>query len=467
MINKTYKIINNKFSRFFKFVFFIRYIFVIFFIALVIFLSVPHFFDYKKRENIIKFYLLKHYSLEIEKLKTISYKPLPTPHLIIDDLEMNFFSEQIDLKTNKLYIYPKLFSIYNFNKFQIRKIKLFENKIQTNLNYFNILMKEIINLKNKFYFKNLKIIFKEKDENILNLNEINFTNYGYKKNIILGEIFNQKFKVNLKDNLKDISFKLLNTGIYFQLNFLDNLSEPYSKGGLKGRVLDSNIKLNFDLKENNIRISNLFFRDKNLSIDAKGNLFFKPFFQLNLSSKVNSININILKNLNLEYYLSLKDLIKKFNSEISISFKSKKFGGNLIDDLNIKTSTAYGRLNFSKNIKISKSNFNCKGNTNLVEDYPILNFKCQLYSLDKKELLKKFKIDYKIKNEKINLIVIGNLNVLNNKINFDSITTDSGYKASKEDVKYFKSTFENLLFDKSFINIFELSKIKKLILEIS
>ena len=44
--------------------------------------------------------------------------------------------------------------------------------------------------------------------------------------------------------------------------------------------------LSFDLKENNIRISNLFFRDKNLSIDAKGNLFFKPFFQLNLSSKL-------------------------------------------------------------------------------------------------------------------------------------------------------------------------------------
>ena len=467
MINKIYKIINIKFYRFFKFVFFIRYIFVIFFIALVIFLSVPHLFDYKKRENIIKFYLLKHYSLEIEKLKTISYKPLPTPHLIIDDLEMNFYSDQVNLKTNKLYIYPKLFSIYNFNKFQIRKIKLFENKIQTNLNYFNILMKEIINLKNKFYFKDLKIIIEEKDENILNLNEINFTNYGYKKNIILGKIFNQKFKINIEDNLKDISFKLLNTGIYFQLNFLDNLSEPYSKGSLKGKVLVSNIKLNFDLKENYIKINNLFFRDKNLSIDAKGNLILKPFFKLNLSSKVNNVNTNILKNFDLEYYLSLKDLIKKFNSEINIFFKSKKFGGNLIDDLNIKTSTAYGRLNFTKNIKILKSNFNCKGNTNLVEEYPILNFKCQLYSLDKKELLKKFKINYKTKNEKINLIVIGNLNVLNNKINFDSITTDSGYKASKEDIKYFKYTFENLLFDKSFINIFELSKIKKLILEIS
>ena len=101
-----------------------------------------------------------------------------------------------------------------------------------------------------------------------------------------------------------------------------------------------------------------------------------------------------------------------------------------------------------------------------MEAYPILNFKCLINSPDKKELLKKFKIDYKIKNEKINLIINGNLNILSNKINFDKIESDSGYKASKEDIKYFKSTFENILFNKTFLNIFELAKIKRFILEI-
>ena len=202
MINKIYKNINNKFSRFFKFIFLIRYIFIIFFIDLVIFLSIPHFFDYKKRENIIKLYLLQNYNLEIQKLKSINYKSLPSPHLIIDELDMNFHSDEIDFKTNKLLIYPKLFSIYNFNNFKVRKIKLFKNKVKTNFNNLILFTKEVLNLKNKLLFQNLIIIIEEKNENVLNLERINFKNYGYKKNIILGEIFNQKFKINFKENLK-------------------------------------------------------------------------------------------------------------------------------------------------------------------------------------------------------------------------------------------------------------------------
>ena len=122
MINKIYKNINNKFSRFFKFIFLIRYIFIIFFIASVIFLSVPHFFDYKKRENIIKLYLLQNYNLEIQKLKSINYKSLPSPHLIIDELDMNFHSDEIDFKTNKLLISMLFF-------FELKSILIFELNI--------------------------------------------------------------------------------------------------------------------------------------------------------------------------------------------------------------------------------------------------------------------------------------------------------------------------------------------------
>ena len=41
------------------------------------------------------------------------------------------------------------------------------------------------------------------------------------------------------------------------------------------------------------------------------------------------------------------------------------------------------------------------------------------------------------------------------------------YEASKEDLKYFKDTFENILFDKNFISIFNYNKIAEFILEIS
>mgnify|MGYP003324849591 CR=1 FL=1 len=37
----------------------------------------------------------------------------------------------------------------------------------------------------------------------------------------------------------------------------------------------------------------------------------------------------------------------------------------------------------------------------------------------------------------------GNLNILNRKINFKDISINENYKASNEDLKYFKESFEN------------------------
>ena len=104
---------------------------------------------------------------------------------------------------------------------------------------------------------------------------------------------------------------------------------------------------------------------------------------------------------------------------------------------------------------------------NLIEEYPILYFNCSITSEDKKMFLKQFKINYKNKNEILKLNVEGNINILNNKINFENITMNQSYKASKEDLKYFKQSFENIIFDKNFLNIFNLKKIKDFILEIS
>ena len=44
---------------------------------------------------------------------------------------------------------------------------------------------------------------------------------------------------------------------------------------------------------------------------------------------------------------------------------------------------------------------------------------------------------------------------------------NKNYEASTEDLKYFKDSFENILFNESFLEIFNLKKIKEFILEIS
>ena len=95
--------------------------------------------------------------------------------------------------------------------------------------------------------------------------------------------------------------------------------------------------------------------------------------------------------------LKFNNFIKKINSKNEINFKSKKFSNNFIDQLNLKINSAYGRLNYSKKILISDDIFECNGDINLLEDYPILFFDCNIISYDKKKLLKKFSIKNKKK----------------------------------------------------------------------
>ena len=44
---------------------------------------------------------------------------------------------------------------------------------------------------------------------------------------------------------------------------------------------------------------------------------------------------------------------------------------------------------------------------------------------------------------------------------------NKNYEASAEDLKYFKITYEKIIFDINFVDMFNIKKIKKFILEIS
>ena len=174
MINKFKKIINNKFSRFFKFIFFLRYLLAIFFFSIVLFLFIPQFFDYKKKEKNLVSFLSKYYGLEIQELNNIKFKSLPTPHLEIDNVIIKVKSNNKFLNTKKLIIYPRILSIYNFNNFLARKVKLETSDIQTNLPNLKALIKNIFSLENKVSFQDLNIEIKEDNKHIMDLKKNKF-----------------------------------------------------------------------------------------------------------------------------------------------------------------------------------------------------------------------------------------------------------------------------------------------------
>ncbi len=466
MINKIYKTIHNRFSIFFKFVFFIRYLFAVFFVATLLFLIIPYFFDYKKKEILISGQLFQSYGLKINEIETIKYQPFPTPHLRLINSSGNLLLKDIDIKINNLILYPSLSSIYNSSNFQIDKIKLNKSRVEIDANQIKGLFKKLLSLENKIFLNDLNLKIQNDEINLVNLKSINFKNYGFKRNIIDGEIFDRGFKIKISDKHKNFNFKLSNTGVSAEVDFENFEEGSVKKGKLKSKLLNSNVKLNFIYDNNSIKFDDLFFRDRRLSFDGSGNLKINPFFEIILNSNIRNFKSEIFSNLDLSKFFTMKDLIKKLNSQININYKARKFSNNLINDISLKTKLEIGRLSVSKIISIVDSNAICKGELNLLEDFPILDFDCSFVSPDKRKFLKKLDINYKSKNEPFNISIRGKLNILKNKVNFNYIKTNN-YEASAEDLKYYKNIFENSFFEKNSLMNFNKENLKKFILEIS
>ena len=467
MINKIYKRIHNKYSTLFRFLFFLRYLFVIFLLSAVLFLFSPHMFDLKKKDELIKNYLLENYGLTLSHYENIKYNSLLKPNFEIQNAYIGINQSTILIKVASLIIHPKLYSIYDFDNLEVNEIFLDKNEILLSDSDLKVLIDYIYDLKNKITFNNLNIKIERNNEHLIYLKKIYISNHGYNKNKIKGEIFNKKFEISINDDQKKINFELLKTGIIADINFNEIKNESKFSGVFKASLLNSKIKFNFDYDDKKLNIYNSYFRNKNLSFNNKSTIALSPFFSLNSFLQIEDINIKLLENININEILTLKDLIKKLNIKNEIIFKSKKLSKNLIDNLNLNINLAYGKLAYSKKISISENFFSCDGDINLLEEYPILYFDCSITSNDKKKLLNKLSIKYKNKNELFKLNVIGNINVLNNKINFKKIIMNKDYEASKEDLNYYKQSFESILFDKDFISIFNLDNIKDFILEVS
>ena len=465
MINKFYKRIHNKYLGIFKSIFFLKYLIVVFFIFLSLFLIIPKFFDYDKKKANLEKYLLKNYSFEIEEISNIKYKIFPIPFLELEDVVFKINSNDKFFKFKKILITPKITNIYNYDNFSANKVILQEAQINIDIKKIDLLKKFISQIK-KFKLKNVNVIISNKGKPILNLQRINFSNYGYKKNEINGEVFEKEFIVNFKNNFDKLDFKLIKAGVNIEIIFNDKNDNDKFSGKLKGEVLNSNLKLDFIYDKKKLKINNFFFRNRNLSFDNQTNYTYEPFLNVITSTNIKDFNPKLIDKINLDYLLKFKEVIKKINAANKINFKSSRYSKNLIDNINLDTSLTYGRLTFSKKIIIFNSNLVCDGETNLLEEYPILYFKCLLTSQDKKKLLKKFGVKYKNKNEKLSFQIDGRINLIKNQINFERIESES-YSFPKNDLKYIKDLFEATVLNKGVFKTFQKEKIKNFILQIS
>ena len=134
----------------------------------------------------------------------------------------------MNLVSQRLTIYPKLLSIYNYDNFDVRKIILENNQIELSFNNLPSLIK-IFKINKKLSFNNSNLNIKEDDKSIIYFKKINFSNYGYNKNIINGELFGRDFKISFRDNFSKINFDLLKTGISATLNVFEKAIHQFLK----------------------------------------------------------------------------------------------------------------------------------------------------------------------------------------------------------------------------------------------
>ena len=461
MFNKFLKTIHNKYSRFFKFIFLLRYLIAIFLVSSVLFLTIPIFLNHEKKIELIKNYLIENYDFEINDYENIKYKAFPLPSLELKKTQIKFLKSKANFNVNYLKVYPKIFSIYNLNHFEAKKIIFEGNDANLKASNFYIFFEQLSKQIKKISIIDLNLKIFNDDKLILRLEKIFFSNFGNKKNSIEGKIFGKKFKAELGDSLKSIKFKLLNSGISVDLE----LDKKIKNGNVKSKILNTNLKFDFEYDNEKLKIFNSYFRSKNLSFDNETLVTFVPFFDIKTNFELEELNNKIFRKINFDKLMEHKNIIKKINSKNTITYKPKNFSKSLVEDLNLKVDLAYGRLNYKKDFLIKKSLFKCEGDLNILAEYPLLFFDCSILVNDKKKFFKIFSININSNNDTLGLKVKGNLNILNKKINFNQIFLNEK-NLPKEDLKYFKNSFENILFDKSFLEIFEIKKIRNYILEI-
>ena len=105
MLNKSIKLIHNKYSKYFKFIFFLRYLIVIFFVSSALFLIVPQFLNHEKKMEVIKDYLSNSYNLQIKNYEKIEFKPLPLPTFEIKNAIIQLKSSDNNFNIKNLILY--------------------------------------------------------------------------------------------------------------------------------------------------------------------------------------------------------------------------------------------------------------------------------------------------------------------------------------------------------------------------
>ena len=297
-------------------------------------LSLPVLFNYESKVTKIEKNFYKNFKLYLNSSGSISYKPFPKPHLILENASVNLSDSKENqplFNTSDLKVFISLRDIYSrsFKDFIYAEIS------DSNLNF---TIFDLIDIRKHLYkkinkpilFKNCKIFIKNKSNEVILISPVKKIDYKINNKLkskffnIEGEIFGFNFKSNWKREYSNPKTSLNTINLFNPSIEIKNKYKFLGNKNFNGitEISYANEKLKYNLKfyNNKIKINSPENEDINFNINA--DILLEPFYfdgRLKIKSrKVEKIIDNLLLNL-LNYN---EDFLGNFNGKIKFEFNN-------------------------------------------------------------------------------------------------------------------------------------------------
>ena len=329
---------------------------IIIFFSVFVHLSTPAFYKDTWVKGIVKNQFEKEFKFEIVFSEKFSYAIFPIPHFRFKDVK--FVSKERDLAQIELVkVYLTFSKFLDKNKMNIQnvvikkaKFDFFKEDLKNLVNFFN----RKINDK-KITLLNSKIFIKDEDEDIYSIISINKSQSIYNKiedlnNLdVDGEIFNNSFKLKLKNDFSDSRSNL--DLVFNKLNkkFINDIDFKNKK--VKGSLSYFDARKKYDTAYTFHNDILKFYSNEKVGDKAlyNGIINFSPFSS-KLKINLKSINLkNLIGNDSLFLEILKSNIFMNENLNFNIEVKSKNISNHRkLKNLNLNINYENQLLNFNQ-----------------------------------------------------------------------------------------------------------------------
>ncbi len=297
-------------------------------------LSLPVLFNYESKVTKIEKNFYKNFKLYLNTSGSISYKPFPKPHLILENASVNLSDSKENqplFNTSDLKVFISLRDIYSrsFKDFIYAEIS------DSNLNF---TIFDLIDIRKHLYekinkpilFKNCKIFVRNKSNEVILISPVKKIDYKINNKLkskffnIEGEIFGFNFKSNWKREYSNPKTSLNTINLFNPSIEIKNIYKFLGNKNFSGitEISYAKEKLKYNLKFYNKKIKINSPENKDINFNINADILLEPFYfdgELKIKSrKLENIIDNLLLNL-LNYN---EDFLGNFNGKIKFEFNN-------------------------------------------------------------------------------------------------------------------------------------------------